>query len=78
MLLALQQMKITAGFANVASNLLAQCIHGREFDLIAKPIKKMNFNLGLRREVNRMEIQQVGFDSKELSAKRGPIADIGY
>src|SRR5258708_2327705 len=48
-----------------------------KLDLIAHPVEKTDLDFALRRQLNGMEVQQVGLDGERVCAKRWPIAYVG-
>src|SRR5260370_41692285 len=73
-----QQMKISARLLHVMRDLFAQRFHRWKLDLIAHPVEKTDLDFALRRQLNGMEVQQVGLDGERVCAKRWPIANIGH
>src|SRR5579863_3442596 len=73
-----QQMKIATSLFYVLANLFAQAFHGREFDFVAEPLQKMNFNLCFRIQFDRMEVEQMGFYGKRLGPECGTVPHVGH
>src|SRR5271166_6497548 len=69
-------MKIPSRLLYIARDLLAQCLDRRKLDLIAYTVEKTDFDFALRRQFNRMKVQQVSLDGKRIRPKRGTIADV--
>ncbi|SPE44310.1 hypothetical protein SBA7_340001 [Candidatus Sulfotelmatobacter sp. SbA7] len=59
-----EQVEIAAGLFHVPGDLITQGVNGRELDFVAQPLQKMNFDCGLRSQLQRMEVQQMGFDGE--------------
>ena len=59
-----QQLKIAASLGDIATDLLAESIDRREFDLVAQAIQKMYVNFRLRGECDGVKVQQVSFDGE--------------
>src|SRR5690349_10557544 len=58
------QMKKSSRSPHIFPNLLAKRINGREFDFRTVPVLKKDFYCRLCRDLQRMEVQQMGFDGK--------------
>src|SRR5208282_6749414 len=59
-----QQMEIPLRLLHVAANLLAQGLDRRKLDFIPQSLEETDLDLGLRRQFNGMEVQQVRFNRK--------------
>src|ERR1700686_4358609 len=78
LLSAPEQMKISSCLLHITRDLLPQRLHGRELDLIPHSIEKTDLDFALRRQLDRMKVQQVGLDGKRIGAKGRTIAHIRH
>ena len=74
----MKQMKIASSLSHVLANLITQNFYRREFDFVAQPVQKMDFNFCFRIQFDGMEVEQMGFYSKRLSPECGAVPDVGY
>src|SRR5579864_6134944 len=59
-----KQMEISPGLLHIPRNLLAQSLDRRKLDLIPQSLQKADLNFGIRRQFERMKIQQMRFDGE--------------
>src|ERR1019366_4070328 len=68
-----QPPQILLPLPHIPPDLLSQRIDRRKLDLIPQTIQKMKFDFRFRRKLEWMEIQQVRFDGKGISAEGGAV-----
>jgi len=71
------QTKEALGAADVAAYLLAKCFGIGPPCLRAEPFEEGQGEGRLLGEIDRVEVEQVGFNGERVCAKGGAIADIG-
>src|SRR5437868_14531417 len=61
---------------DVMGDLLPQCVHRWEFDFTAQAAQKMDFHFCVRREFQRVEVEEVGLDSERIGAEGWAVSDV--
>src|SRR5271166_705086 len=68
--------QILLGLSNVSSDLFLKRFYRRKLDLIAQAVEKVELDFGLRRKLERVKIQQVGFYGKRIGPKGWPLSHV--
>jgi hypothetical protein len=70
------KIKISLGLLHISSNLFAQGLNGRKLDLAPKAIEEIDLDFCFGCELERMEIQQMGFYGEGIGSEGRAITDI--
>src|SRR6266478_4630878 len=72
-----RQVEISPRLLHIPCNLLAQSLHGWELDFLAHPLQEENLHLGIRVQLDRVEVQQVALDGEGVGSKGWAVPDVG-